>query len=74
MAKLPGVKPREAAAVLLKAGFEFARQRGSHRMYAKGSVGVTIPWHTRDLRKGTLRQIIRQAGLTPDEFVRLWSR
>ena len=71
MAKLPGVKPREAAAVLLKAGFEFARRRGSHRMYVKGSIGVTIPWHARDLRTGTLRQIIRQAGLTPDEFVRL---
>ena len=73
MTKLPGVKPREAAAALLRAGFEFARQRGSHRMYVRGSVGVTIPWHTKDLRKGTLRQIIRQAGLTPDEFVRLLS-
>lgn len=71
MAKLPGVRPREAAAVLLRAGFELARQSGGHRIYVKGNVGVTIPWHTKDLRKGTLRQIIRQAGLTPDEFVRL---
>jgi predicted RNA binding protein YcfA (HicA-like mRNA interferase family) len=70
MTKLPGVKPREAAA-LLKAGFEYARQRSGHRIYIKGSIGVTIPWHAKDLRKGTVRQIIRQAGLTPDEFVRL---
>jgi predicted RNA binding protein YcfA (HicA-like mRNA interferase family) len=71
MTKLPGVRPREAAAALLKAGFEFARQRGGHRIYVKGNVGVTVPWHTKDLRRGTLHQIIRQAGLTPDEFIRL---
>jgi predicted RNA binding protein YcfA (HicA-like mRNA interferase family) len=71
MTKLAGVKPREAAAVLLRAGFEYVRQRGGHRIYVKGSVGVTIPFHAKDLRKGTLRQIIRQAGLTPEEFVRL---
>ncbi len=70
MTKLPGVKPREAAAVLIRAGFEYVRQSGSHRIYVKGSIGVTVPWHSRDLRKGTLRQIIRQAGLTPEEFVR----
>ena len=71
MTKLPGVRPREAAAVLIRAGFEYARQRGSHRIYVKGSVGVTVPWYAKDLRQGTLRQIIRQAGLTPDEFARL---
>jgi predicted RNA binding protein YcfA (HicA-like mRNA interferase family) len=71
MTKLPGVKPREAAAVLLKAGFEFVRQRGSHRIYVKGAIGVTLPWHTKDMRKGALRQIVRQAGLTADEFIRL---
>lgn len=74
MAKLPAVTPREAAAALLKAGFEFARQRGSHRIYVKGNVGVTIPWHNKDLRKGTLRQIIRQAGLSLDDFNRLLSQ
>jgi predicted RNA binding protein YcfA (HicA-like mRNA interferase family) len=71
MTKLPGVRPREAAAVLLRAGFEYVRQRGGHRIYVKGNVGVTVPWHAKDLRKGTLRQIIRQAGLTPEEFIRL---
>ena len=71
MKKLPGLKPREAAAALLRAGFEFARQRGGHRIYVKGSVGVTIPWHSTDLRRGTLHQIIRQAGLTTDEFLHL---
>ena len=71
MTKLPGVRPREAAAALEEAGFEFARQRGSHRIYVKGAVGVTIPWHAKDLRRGTLRQIIRQSGMTPDEFIRL---
>lgn len=71
MTKLPGVTPRQASAVLLKAGFEFVRQRGSHRIYVKGEAAVVVPWHGKDLRKGTLRQIIRQSGLTPAEFVRL---
>ena len=61
----------EAAAALARAGFEFVRQRGSHRIYVKGGRGVTLPWHTKDMRKDTLRQVIRQSGLTPDEFVRL---
>ena len=71
MTKLPGLRPREVAAALQKAGFRFVRQRGGHRIYVKGSLGITIPWHTRDLRKGTLRQIIRQSGMTVDEFLEL---
>jgi predicted RNA binding protein YcfA (HicA-like mRNA interferase family) len=68
MTRLPALRPREVAAILQRAGFDFIRQRGSHRMYVKGHLGVTVPWHNKDLRKGTLRHIIKQSGLTPDEF------
>jgi predicted RNA binding protein YcfA (HicA-like mRNA interferase family) len=74
MTRLPGLRPREVAAALERAGFRFARQRGSHRIYIKEGIGVIIPWHTKDLRRGTLHQIIRQSGLTPDQFLSLLRR
>lgn len=68
MPRLPALKPRQVARVLQGAGFSFVRQRGSHRIYVKGNLGITIPWHNKDLRKGTLRHIIKQSGLTTEEF------
>ncbi len=72
MTKLPALKPREAIEVLEKAGFSFTRQKGSHRIYIKGNIGVTIPFHNKDLKKVTLRHIIEQAGLTIEKFYKLF--
>lgn len=74
MTRLPGLRPREVAAILERAGFGLARQSGSHRIYVKADLGVTIPWHSKDLRKGTLRHIIKQSGLSLDEFLDLRRR
>jgi predicted RNA binding protein YcfA (HicA-like mRNA interferase family) len=74
MTRLPGLRPREVAAILEKAGFAFVRQRGGHRIYVKEHIGVTVPWHGRDLKKGTLRHIIKRSGLTPDEFIGLHAK
>jgi len=71
MRKLPALKPREVAKALGKAGFSFVRQKESHRIYLKENIAVTIPWHNRDLKKGTLRHIIKQAGLSTKEFLKL---
>jgi len=71
MSKLPALKPSQVIKVLEKAGFSFVRQKGSHRIYVKGNRGITIPFHNRDLKKGTLRHIIKQAGLTVEEFLKL---
>jgi predicted RNA binding protein YcfA (HicA-like mRNA interferase family) len=53
------------------AGFSEASQKGSHVKFAKqtaeGSRTVIVPRH-REIAVGTLRSILRQAGLTPDEF------
>ena len=68
MPKLTAVKPRQAARALERAGFSFVRQKGSHRIYVKGDTGVTLPWHSKDMRIGTLRHIIKQSGLTVEEF------
>ncbi len=71
MAELPVVTPREAIRALEKGGFERARQRGSHVILKREDRRVTVPFHRKDLAKGTLRQIIRDAGMTVDEFVSL---
>ncbi len=71
MPKLPALKPEEIIRALGKAGFSFVRQKGSHRIYVKGHIGITVPCHARDLRKRTLRHIIKQSGLTVKEFLDL---
>ena len=74
MPKLPALKPKGVIRALEEAGFSFVRQKGSHRIYVKGSLGVTIPFHNKDLKKGTLRHIIKQAGLTTEEFLKFLKR
>jgi len=64
MAKLPAVNGRRVVQALRHAGFTVERIVGSHH--------VMVPVHSgRDLKPGTLRAIIRQAGFTLDEFTEL---
>ena len=69
MARLPAVSGRQAVAAFEKAGFEVRRQRGSHIILVKPGLPATIsvPDH-RQLKPGTLRALIRKAGLTVDQF------
>lgn len=71
MPKLPPLKPKQVIKILEKAGFSFVRQKGSHRIYVKGNIGITIPFHNKEMKRGTLRHIIKQAGLTIEEFLKL---
>ena len=74
MPKLPVVSGPEAVRALKRAGFEFRRQEGSHSIlrHPETRVTVPVPIHGgRDLPPGTLRDIIRDAGLTVEEFRRL---
>lgn len=48
-------------------GFREVGQRGSHVKLRRGSVTVIVPDH-RDVRKGTLAAILKQAGVTADDF------
>lgn len=63
---LPLLRPKEVVAALQKANFEVKRQTGSHLIMYKTGLRhpISIPQHPGDLPKGTLRAIIRQAGLT----------
>jgi len=68
------VSGRELIKLLAKAGFEPSRQRGSHVVLVKndenGKHAVVVPDH-KEVDKGTLIEIIRQAGLKRDEFLKL---
>jgi predicted RNA binding protein YcfA (HicA-like mRNA interferase family) len=67
---LPRISGREVVKALLKVGYEQDRQRGSHiilRQAAAPHRRLVVPDHD-EVAKGTLRAIIRQAGLTVDEF------
>ena len=46
MPKLPRWTAVEAERVLLAAGFELLRSKGSHRIYGKGTLRVTVPFHS----------------------------
>ena len=74
-ARLPAVDGRRVIRALTGAGFIVDRIVGSHHVLAHPgdpTRTVVVPVHSgRDLKPGTLRGIIRQAGFTVDEFVRL---
>ena len=70
MSGLPSVSGREVVKALTKCGYEQDRQRGSHiilRQVASPHRRIVVPDHN-EVARGTLRAIIRQAGLTVDEF------
>ena len=71
MPKLPVLKPREVCRILEGLGFVVVRQRGSHMQYRHpDGRGTTVPNHAgRDLSPNLLRQIIKDIGMTGDEFV-----
>ncbi|MBA3061526.1 MAG: addiction module toxin, HicA family [Atribacteria sp.] len=45
MAKLPRLTDHRAEKLLLKAGFEMIRSKGSHRIYKKGDRRIVVPFH-----------------------------
>jgi predicted RNA binding protein YcfA (HicA-like mRNA interferase family) len=73
--RLPVVSGKRAIQALMRAGFVVERIAGSHHVLAMPqdpTRTVTVPVHPgRDLKPGTLRSIIRQAGFTVEEFVEL---
>jgi predicted RNA binding protein YcfA (HicA-like mRNA interferase family) len=73
MTRLPAVSPRRLIRALEKVGFVVQRQSGSHVVMKKysGNLRVIIPYHSADIPKGTLRNILRDANLTIEELSEL---
>jgi predicted RNA binding protein YcfA (HicA-like mRNA interferase family) len=69
MPTLPVLSGRKAVRAFEKLGWQIARQRGSHIIMVKEGETTTlsIPDH-KEVAKGTLRSLIRSAGITVDEF------
>ena len=68
MPKLPVVSGAEAVRALERLGFAVTRQRGSHLVLRRGSSGCVVPNH-RELKIGTLTGILKQAGVSVEEFI-----
>jgi len=75
MAQLPVVKPNQVIKALQRAGFIIVRQTGSHIRLIHQTEShrrVSIPFHNKDLKRGTLKSILRQANLSIEEFIKLF--
>lgn len=72
MSRLPTLDWQQVVKALERAGFVFDRQKGSHMVYYHPDTNRTagIPRH-REIKAGTLREILREADLTRVEFRRL---
>ena len=74
MPKLPRISGKKVIKILLKVGFQVERQKGSHVILVKktpeGKRSTVVPLH-KEIDKGTLLEIIRQAGLNREKFFAL---
>jgi len=70
MPKLRPAKPQTVQRVLEKLGFQLLRQSGSHAVFRHpDGRWTTVPLHPgKDVAKGTLRKIIKDAGISVDNF------
>ncbi len=72
--KIPVITPKKLIHALERSGFVVLRQRGSHvyLYHPNNPTGVvTVPMHNRDLKKGTLKGILRQAGMDTEDLIEL---
>jgi len=68
MPEYPVLSGARIVRALERLGFEQVRQRGSHIVLRRSGVGCVVPMH-REVKRGTLAGIVRQAGVTPEEFL-----
>ncbi|OGF82435.1 hypothetical protein A3B18_03785 [Candidatus Giovannonibacteria bacterium RIFCSPLOWO2_01_FULL_46_13] len=61
--------PKQVIKLLEQNGFHFVRSKGSHFIY-RNSDGkrAIVPYHNKDIPKGTLKSILKQAGLSPEDI------
>ncbi len=75
--KLPSATPRKVIKALKKMGYVFHHQKGSHVFLFNPAVPgrlVNVPYHNRDLKKGTLKIILKQVsqtGMEPNRLIEL---
>jgi predicted RNA binding protein YcfA (HicA-like mRNA interferase family) len=65
---LPHISGGEAVRALQKLGFTVARQKGSHIVMRRGPSGCVVPNH-KEIKAGTLSGVLKQAGVSYEEFM-----
>ena len=65
------LRPRRVIRAIERNGISLHHVSRSHYILKKDGLRVTVPYHNKDLKTGTLRSIIGQAGLTVEEFLDL---
>ena len=70
MIRLPTITPRQAVSALKRAGFVESHQKGSHLYLWNPETQrlTSVPMHSKDLKRPTMKEILKQAGLSEDEF------
>ena len=70
MPKLPVLTPQNLVKALERAGFALLRVRGSHYYYYNRQTDriAVVPFHSRDIRKGTLHAILKDADIDLEEL------
>lgn len=73
MPKLPVLTPKKLIEKIEKIGFQLDHKTGSHFIFynEERKKRVTIPYHAKDLPKGTILSILKQAGITKEEIENL---
>lgn len=73
MPKLPVLTPKKIIKIVEKLGFQLDHKTGSHFVFynEENKKRVTVPYHTKDLPKGTILSVLKQAGITKEELEKL---
>ena len=72
MPKIPPVPPEKMLKILKALGFREARQRGSHVVMKRDKTIIVVPIHkNRPLKRGLVRLIMKEAGISREEFFEL---
>lgn len=69
MPKLPQLSGGDIVRVLQTLGFMVVRQKGSHIVLRRGSSGCVVPNH-REVKLGTLMGVLKQAGVSSEDFLK----
>lgn len=74
MSKLPHLSGKDMVRFVEQHGYVLKRISGSHHFFAKGRDRVCVPVHAgKQIRIGTLMNILRSMHLSAEEFLRLWN-
>jgi predicted RNA binding protein YcfA (HicA-like mRNA interferase family) len=71
MSNTPSLTSKEIVKILVQKGFVLDRSRGSHQvwLHPDSRKRAIVPMHNKDIPKGTLYSILKQAGITKDDIM-----